>query len=435
AGRSGVAVFRVSGPRSGDVVRALSGDLPQPRRATLRTFQNPLGRAVIDRGLVLWFPGPASFTGEDMAEFHCHGGRAVILAMRKAFAGCAGCRPAEAGEFAKRAFENGKMDLTQAEGLADLIDAETEAQRRQAFQQSDGVLSRQVEAWRDELIAAMALVEAAIDFSDEPDVAEDAVKQAEGRARTLAEQIASVLDDNHRGEILRDGYRVVLVGPPNAGKSSLLNALARRDAAIVSNEPGTTRDLIEVRLDLGGVPIILTDTAGLRETESAVEKEGIRRSTESAKRADLALWLDDPDGALREWPDELGGFDLPRGAIQRVLSKADLLTVEHRDAARADAMIVSASSGEGLDALVSVIVTRAESVTRVAEPSFITQARHRDHLTSALQHLRGFGDKDNDVELRAEDLRRAAFELGRLTGRVDVEDVLDHVFGRFCIGK
>ncbi|MEO1544919.1 MAG: GTPase, partial [Pseudomonadota bacterium] len=210
---------------------------------------------------------------------------------------------------------------------------------------------------------------------------------------------------------------------------------ARRDAAIVSNEPGTTRDLIEVRLDLGGVPIILTDTAGLRETESAVEKEGIRRSTESAKRADLALWLDDPDGALGEWPDELGGFDLPRGAIQRVLSKADLLTVEHRDAARADAMIVSASSGEGLDALVSVIVTRAESVTRVAEPSFITQARHRDHLTSALQHLRGFGDKDNDVELRAEDLRRAAFELGCLTGRVDVEDVLDQVFGRFCIGK
>lgn len=435
SGRAGVAVFRVSGPRADDVVRAICGDLPEVRKATLRTFRDPASGEAIDRGLVIRFAAPASFTGEPMVELHTHGGRAVILAMQSVVLGLESVVAAEPGEFAQRAFWNGKMDLTQAEGLADLIDADTEAQRRQALRQSSGHLSERIEQWRAVLLEAMGLVESAIDFSDEGDVAANAVRMAEERVSSLADEIQLCLDDDHRGEIVRDGFRVALLGPPNAGKSSLLNAFAKRDAAIVSDEPGTTRDVIDVRLDLAGQAVILTDTAGLRETDNAVEREGIRRSTETARRADLALWLDDPGSPFKIWPDALGALDLPRKSIVRVLTKADVLSADQRRMAPGDAIVVSSLSGEGLDELVAAIVERAVRVTQKDEPAFISQARHRQHLASCLEHLRGFNEWQVDVELRAEDLRRASVDLGRLTGRIDVEEVLGEIFGRFCIGK
>jgi len=282
-GRAGVAVIRLSGTGAADVVRALTGhELPAPRRAVLRRLQDPRSGDLIDRGLVLWMPAPASFTGEDCAEFHVHGGPAVTQAMLAALGSLSECRPAEAGEFARRAFEAGKMDVTEAEGLADLIEAETDAQRKQALRQASGGLSGLAEAWREELIAIMALVEAAIDFSDEGDVAEDAIAQAEARAAVLEAELRNQLEDGHRGEILRDGYRVALLGPPNAGKSTLLNAMARREVAIVSSQPGTTRDVIEVRLNLNGRTVVVTDTAGLREAAGEIEREGMRRAIDAA---------------------------------------------------------------------------------------------------------------------------------------------------------
>ena len=304
AGRAGVAVVRVSGDRAGDVIDVLSARRPKARVAVLRKLVDPQTGGLIDHGLVLWFPGPASFTGEDLAEFQVHGGRAVAAALLRVLGRVEGCRPAEPGEFSMRAFENGKIDLSQAEGLADLIDAETETQRVQALRQAGGVLFRLTERWRAKLIEAMALVEAAIDFSDEVDVAEGAVGQAEERVRELGDEIGSHLNDDHRGEILRDGFQVVLAGAPNVGKSSLLNVLARRDVAIVSSEAGSTRDVIEVRLDLEGLPVVVSDTAGLREASGDVEREGMRRTLARARDADLVIRV--VDGS-----EGVAGVDIP----------------------------------------------------------------------------------------------------------------------------
>ena len=438
-GRAGVAVVRVSGRRAGCALDRLAGGRGDPRVGRLRQIRGADGR-LIDRALTLWFPAPASFTGEDVAEFQVHGSRAVVAKLFDELAALEGLRPAQAGEFAMRAFRNGKLDLAQAEGLADLIDAETEAQREQALNQAEGVLSGQAEAWRVALIETMALVEAAIDFSDEADVAADAISQAEGRAAGLLAELDACLADGHRGEIVRDGFRVALVGPPNAGKSSLMNAFARRDVAIVSDEAGTTRDVIEVRLDIEGHPVIVSDTAGIREAEGSIEREGIRRTLAAVERANLVIWLDEPSREFDEWPSGLEVLAVPlkRDNVLRVVSKADQITEEERGEVAASARLVSSETSEGMSDLVAAIGAAARASLDVggSGTALITQARHRYHIEACRRHLNAFFESaEGDVELRAEDLRKAAFELGRITGRVDVEDVLDQVFGRFCIGK
>lgn len=421
-GRAAVAVLRVSGPEAGAVLAALAGSPPPARRLSLRTLRDPADGTVLDRALVAFFPGPETYSGEDMAELHLHGGLAVRARVLAALSRQAGCRPAGPGEFTRRAVLNGRMDLTEAEGVADLIDAETEGQRRQALRQLEGALSRQVAAWRDEAIDLLAGAEAALDFSDEGDVDEDGLDAALiGRATILRDAIAAALADGRRGERLRDGFWVVLAGEPNAGKSTLLNALARREAAIVSEIPGTTRDAIEVRLDLEGLPVVLVDTAGLRETEEAVEAEGIRRSRARIAEADLVLTLVPPGGVA---PDLSGAPTL------LVHTKADL------SADAAEGLAVSARTGEGLPALLDALRERAEAGMGEGN-ALVTRARHREALERCLAHLDRLcaGAAGGLPELAAEDLRLAVRALGEVGGHVGVEDVLDRLFAGFCIGK
>jgi len=430
-GRAGVAVVRVSGPRAGDVIDALAPPRPKKRMAALRRIRDPASGETLDEGLVLWFAAPRSETGEDMAEFHLHGGPAIVKALLAALGKQPGCRLAEPGEFASRAFANGKIDLAEAEGLGDLIDAETDAQRRQALSQMGGALSELYEGWRTDLIRASALVEAVIDFSDEADVASEAFGLARGIVGGLQEAIAQHLDDGNRGEILREGFRVVLAGAPNVGKSSLLNALARREAAIVSEEAGTTRDVIEVRLDLGGYPVIVSDTAGIREPQGSIEREGIRRTLAHAREADLVVWLSDASAAdAAPPPPELAA----RG--DKFLLIASNKTDVPSARVAPGAMAVSAKSGAGIEALTRRLEDIARDRIGVSASPAITRARYRHQLQACLLDLQAFlGGVSSDFELRAEDLRQAAHALGRITGRVDVEDVLGEIFSRFCIGK
>jgi tRNA modification GTPase len=348
-GRAGVAVIRVSGPSAGLVLDRMAAPRPKPRFAAFRRIRHPDTSELLDEALVLWFPAPRSETGEDMAELQVHGGAAVLRAVLGALGSVPGCRPAEAGEFARRAFENGRVDLTGVEGLADLVDAETEAQRRQALAQAGGALASLYEGWRHRLIEARALFEAAIDFSDEADVAADAVAQARERVATLATEVSAHLADGHRGEIVRDGFRIVLAGPPNVGKSSLLNVLARRDVAIVSPEAGTTRDVIEVRLDLGGFAVVLADTAGLRDAVGAVEAEGIRRTLSRTRSADLVLWLVDATDPSMPPPD-LTAASVPPLIVQ---NKVDLVSSGSIPPSVDGAIPVSCATGDGMDRLVS----------------------------------------------------------------------------------
>ncbi len=430
-GRAGIAVVRLSGPRAGPAIDALVSPRPKDRVAALRRVRSPQTGETLDHALVLWLAGPKTETGEDMAEFHLHGGPAIVKSVLAALSGLPGCRLAEPGEFARRAFENGKIDLAQVEGLADLIEAETEAQRRQAVAQMGGALSALYEGWRRELIEACALVEAAIDFSDEADVAADAFAMAQARVAVLRDAIAAHLNDGNRGEILRDGFRVVLAGAPNVGKSSLLNALARREAAIVSEEAGTTRDVIEVRLDLDGYPVIVSDTAGIREPQGSIEREGIRRALAHAREADLIVWLSDASAPeVAPPPPELAG----RGDESFLLlaNKIDIPGAQ----APPEALAVSAKTGQGIDALTRRIGDIAEARIGSSEQPAITHARYREHLNACIAALQAYmSGVPADIELRAEDLRQAAHALGRITGRVDVEDVLGEIFGRFCIGK
>jgi tRNA modification GTPase len=384
----------------------------------------------IDDGIALSFPAPRSYTGEPVLELHIHGGRAVIAALYAALGGIAGLRLAEPGEFTRRAFINGKLDLTEVEGLADLIAAETEGQRQQALRVAAGQLRDLYDGWRTKLIEAMSLIESAIDFSDEGDVARDAIDQATSRVRLLHAKIAQHLNDGRRGEIMRDGFRVVIAGPPNAGKSSLLNALARREVAIVSPEPGTTRDALEVHLDLGGVPVILTDTAGIREKpEGAIEAEGIRRSYARTSDANLVLWLWDGTVPMITPPEQL-----PRLApLLEVMSKIDLLPPTRLANM---ALSVSALTGSGLDQLVAKLSEMAKAHRPIGDGAVITTARQRARITETLTALGDYLAGDFSLaELQAEHLRRAAQSLGRLTGRIYIEDVLDRIFASFCIGK
>jgi tRNA modification GTPase len=425
-GRAGVAVLRISGPAAAAAVRALCGDLPAPRYAALRPFKHPESGELLDRGLLLWFAEPASFTGEDMAELHCHGSRAVLQAIVDALLGL-GLRLAEPGEFAFRAFERGKLDLTEIEGLSDLINAETEAQRRQALAQSQGALGRLYENWRRRLLQTVALVEAELDFADESDVPESAARQAEALATQLLADIETHLADR-RGERLRDGFRVVIAGAPNAGKSSLLNALSKRDVAIVSEEAGTTRDVIEVHLDLVGLPVIVSDTAGIREAGGGVEAEGIRRALARAGDADLVLWIIDAQHPEEKIPSQLMTSDVK---IIRIRNKIDLAPERG-----GKGLSVSAKTGENLSELVALLTARAETaLAGGAEASVVTRARHRTELEHAQAALKLFLEVPASLELKAEELRLAATHLGRLTGRIDVEQVLGQIFSEFCIGK
>ncbi len=425
-GRAGIAVIRISGPQCRSALEALAGqvDLPMPRRATLAVFTDPKDGEIIDRGMLLWFPGPQSFTGEDVAEFHCHGGGTVTAALLKALTSLPGCRLAEAGEFTRRAFQNGKMDLTQAEGLADLIAAETEAQRRQAQRQMAGELGQVYEGWRADLIGALAHLEADIDFPDEdlPDAMADRMRPVIER---LANEIAIHLNDEHRGERLRDGCHMVILGAPNVGKSSLLNALARRDAAIVSSQAGTTRDVVEVHLDLGGYPVVLADTAGLRESSDIIELEGVRRARARGDQADLKIVL--YDCAADAQPD----------SESLVLSQDGILVANKADVASqppAQGLAVSAKTGQGMEALLERLTGEAARLMAGAEAPGLTRLRHREGLEDCRDALaRAIAQADE--ELLAEDVRLAARHLGRITGRVDVEDILDVVFADFCIGK
>jgi tRNA modification GTPase len=515
-GPAAIAVIRISGPRAGDALKQLTGKVPSPRQAALARIRDPRTQDIIDEALGLWFPAPHSETGEDVAELQLHGSRAVIAAVLGALASLDGLKPAEAGEFTRRAFENGKLDLTAVEGLADLVAAETQGQRRQAFRQMKGLLGNRAEAWRQRLIQALALVEARIDFSDEADVPENLLSPALAIARELETEIAAALANGGRGERLREGLVVAIAGPPNAGKSTLLNRIARREAAIVSPFAGTTRDVIEVHLDLGGWPVTLLDTAGIRATSDPVELEGVRRARERANGADLVLWVVDagqgagPENAATEGAakasvtregegartgkpgsagEHLGQGPLASGVgpiadtidssaqgpkIWLIRNKIDLIgaigqRTEHIiqsiitseaafDPNRALRNVVneglmgrneslpsrsehecniSAVTGDGFDRLLDQLARQAEIFLAGAEQAVVTRARHRgalEEVVAALDRAQA-GEVAGREDLLAEELRIAARALGRLTGRVDVEDVLDVIFRDFCIGK
>jgi tRNA modification GTPase len=399
--------------------------LPPARVARHVRFRDPDGGDDLDDGLVLWFPAPKSVTGEDVAELHLHGSRGVLAAVMAAL-GRLGLRLAEPGEFTRRAFLNGKLDLTQAEAVADLAAAETEAQRRQALRQLDGRLGEIYRGWGERLLRLLAHLEAAIDFPDEELPPAIDAEVAEGSER-LAEEIERHLADGHRGERLRDGIAVAIVGPPNAGKSSLLNQLARREAAITSPIAGTTRDVIEVAIDLAGYPVVLADTAGLRDSADIIEQEGLRRALKRAEEAELRLFVFD---ACRP-EDANGAAAWPGPDTLLVANKIDLAT--DRDALPAGAIPVSALTGEGLPALIAALASRIEQTYDIAAP-VLTRARHREALETALAALQR-SLTAGLPELRAEDLRLAWRSLGRITGRVDVEDLLDVIFRDFCLGK
>ncbi|NQV56683.1 MAG: tRNA uridine-5-carboxymethylaminomethyl(34) synthesis GTPase MnmE [Rhodospirillales bacterium] len=432
AGKAGVAVYRLSGPAAGDICRALTGaELPPPRTAMRARLIDPARGDKLDDGLVLWFPAPASFTGEDVVEFHLHGGRAVSDVLSGAVAGMGSARPAEPGEFTRRAFENGKMDLTAAEGLADLVDAETDAQRRQAQRQLSGALGALYEDWRARAIAAAAHFEAEIDFSDEdlPAGLKEIVLSA---VDELDREIAGHLDDGGRGQRLREGFSIAILGPPNAGKSSLLNHLAQRDVAIVSERAGTTRDVIEVHLDLGGYPVILADTAGLREGGDEIESEGVRRALDRATRADLKIVVF--DGA--EWPaaDPQTLALLDEAAIA-VVNKSDLgVDLAIGSEMAAPPISVSAKTGDGIEALLSALTDWVIEKCALESGPALTRTRHRLALEECRQALARVTSAP-EIELAAEDLRLAIRAIGRITGRVDVEEILDKIFAEFCIGK
>ena len=432
-GVSGLAVIRISGPESGPILQSLSGgSLPMPRHATRVSLRDPDNGEVLDDGLVLWFPGPASFTGEDIVELHIHGGRATIDAVSFALSGFENCRLAEPGEFSRRAFDNNKLDLAEIEGLADLIAAETEAQRKQALRQLSGGISEVYENWREALLRLLAHAEAAIDFPEE-DLPDNLISDTKHNMLGISESITQYISDNRRGERLRDGFQITIAGPPNAGKSSLLNELAQRDVAIVSEQAGTTRDVIEVRLDLGGYPVTIADTAGMRTTTETIEAEGVRRARDRAESSDITIFV--VDASLDKANAEILKMAQPGDIV--AFNKSDLLgfpapTPKIPDV---DTLSVSVKTGQHLDKLIHSVTERVIlSLSDSAGPPPLTRLRHREALEdcrSAL--LRGL--KAPESELMAEDLRLAARALGRITGRVDIEDVLDVIFGEFCIGK
>lgn len=427
---SAIAIVRVSGSQAGQVLAKLTGKLLKPRLATRALLRDGAGQA-IDDAVVLWFSGPASATGEDIAEFHVHGSRAVLAALFAAISAIPDVRAAEPGEFTRRAFENGKLDLTEAEGLDDLIHADTDRQRQQALRQLRGLLGDRARDWRERIIEASALIEAGIDFSDEGDVPMELNALALKKIEELHGEIAAVLAAEGKAERLRDGIVVAIAGPPNVGKSTLLNQLARREVAIVSPHAGTTRDVIEVQLDLHGFPVTVIDTAGIRDTDDPVEQEGVRRALARAAEADLVLWLTDVPGSE--------GRAAGTTPVWTVRNKVDLAT----RGGKVDVVVggdkafaISARRGDGVAELIEALVEFASEFFGGTEGALVTRARQRELLTQTAESLRqSINLVGEGEELAAEELRTAAYALGRLLGRVDVEDVLGAIFQKFCIGK
>jgi len=424
-GPAGVSIIRLSGPACEHVAQRLIGSTPLPRRAKLARIADRVGEP-IDNALVLYFPCPHSFTGEDVLELHVHGGRAVVRDTLEACLGIPDVRLAEAGEFSRRAFLSGKMDLTAAEGLADLVEAETAAQRRQALRQMEGELADEVGRWREAVIDCLADAEGDIDFPDE-DLPPGLSERARQRIESLKGRLEAYLAESRRAERVRTGYQVAIVGKPNAGKSSLVNQLARRDAAIVSPVPGTTRDIVDVRLVLGGMVILISDTAGLRESEDLIEVEGVRRARQRAEEADLRLGLITDHADMAEFADLMKDGDL------WLLGQADRLDWTEQAGV---GLAVSSVTRQGLDDLESIITERAQADLGKSESAPLTRLRHQEAVRDGIAALdRALTASVLAPELVAEDLRLAARALGRVTGRVDMEDVLDRLFSQFCIGK
>ncbi len=427
---SAIAVIRISGQQAAEIAVEMVGALPKERQSTLRTIVHPATGRILDRGIVLWFPGPHSYTGEDYLEFQVHGSRAVLGAISGVLSERSNVRLAEPGEFSMRALLNGKTDLASLEGLADLIQSETEFQRQQSIRVASGYLTNLVEGWRQSLISALAIVEASLDFVDEHDVPKETTSIVFGYVQSLIAQFKAAIADSRRAEIIRDGFMVAIVGPPNVGKSTLLNAIVRRDAAIVTDIPGTTRDAIEVRIALGGHEIRFVDTAGIRETDNLVEAEGIKRTLRALDEADLVLSLTNP--RLDSSPIYFS-IDL-KERIFEVETKADL----GASPGKAADFSISALTGNGVSELLDGVLARVRAATAGDELPLVTRVRHRRQIERALEDLESLSNLpslSNQPELISEFLRSAIFSLDTLLGRVDVEDVLGEVFSRFCIGK
>ena len=433
-GLAGVAVVRVSGKETSNVIKLITNDdLPTPRVATLRKMNNINTNELIDEGLIIWFPGPESYTGEDLAEFHVHGSRAVVVALHETISKIENCRLAEPGEFTKRAFQNGKINLLKAESIGDLISSETEIQRKQAIKIMNGNSSDKFNSWREKLLKILSYVEAKIDFPEE-DLPKDVLHEITENSKRVSSEIQKVLKDQKVGEIIREGFKIAIVGPTNAGKSSLLNYLSKRDVAIVSEIAGTTRDVIETHLNLDGYPVIVSDTAGIRDSKDEIEKKGIKLALKNAKEADLRLVVIEPKNL------DFTGFlkDLFDKNSILIINKSDLLKKQlDPEIKKLDHVLISIIKNSNLDILIKKIIKKLKDNFISSEDILITRERHRHHLEQCVEHLINFADKNknDDLDKGAEDLRLATRHLGMIVGKVDVEEILGSIFNDFCIGK
>ena len=433
-GMAGVAVVRVSGKETSKVVKLITNDdLPTPRVATLRKMNNINTNELIDEGLVIWFPGPQSYTGEDLAEFHVHGSRAVVAALHVSISNVKNCRLAEPGEFTKRAFQNGRINLMKAESIGDLISAETEIQRKQAVKIMNGKSSDIFNSWREKLLKILAHVEAKIDFPDE-NLPKEALLEITQTSKQVSNEIQKILKDQKVGEIIREGFKIAIVGPTNAGKSSLLNYLSKRDAAIVSEIAGTTRDVIETHLNLNGYPVIVSDTAGIRDSKDEIEKKGIKLALKRAEEADLRLVVIEPKNL--DFTSFLKNLFDENSIL--IINKSDLLKKKlDPQIKKLDHVLISIIKNSNLDILINKIINKLKNKFISSEDILINRERHRQHLEQCVEHLINFTDKNknDDLDKGAEDLRLATRHLGMIVGKVDVEEILGSIFNDFCIGK
>jgi len=433
-GVSGVAVIRVSGPEAKNVIKKLTrGLFPKPKVATLKKINKINTNELIDEAIIIWFPGPNSYTGEDMAEFHVHGSSAVIKSIQNSISKIENCRLAEPGEFTKIAFQNGKINLIKAEGIADLISSETEIQRKQAIKIMSGKSSEKFNSWREKLLKILSNIEAKIDFPDE-NLPDNILKDIKSSSKKINEEIKKLLNDQKVGERIREGFKIAIVGPTNAGKSSLLNYLSKRDVAIVSEIAGTTRDVIETHLNIDGYPVVVSDTAGIRESKDEIEKKGIKLALKSAEDADLNLVIIEPKSA------DFKGFlkDLVNEKAIVVLNKSDLVTKNiHSKLKNFNPISISLKNEKNIEKLISEIKKKLKNKFITSKDILITRERHRQHLEQCVYHLKNFEDKNKseDFDKAAEDLRLATRHLGIIVGKVDVEEILGSIFNDFCIGK